>query len=228
MVVDVEEKYTNLHLKFLEGYKKISEKFEFDFILKIDDDTKINLEKFDRKWVEGNDYIGRFVNGNLSSKITLALDHFNLYKTIYLNPQPFQDTEFKFVTGECCFFSKKAIERIYKSDFKLAESQGYVEDRMFGFLLKDDDIIKHDITLVNEFITENDLQVTTDYFTIHPINETLYPSLISLKTSEQLEIIKKNQSLNLLKRKIYLNALESDIKNAVMNFLNSKKTIGLG
>jgi len=228
MVVDVDEKYTNLHLKFLEAYKRINDKYDFDFILKIDDDTKINIEKFKKEWIEGKDYIGRFLYGNLPSKIILELDHFNIYKTIYINPRTFEEELFRFVTGECCFFSKKAINHIYKSDFKLAESQGYAEDRLFGYLLRDDSIIKHDIKLVNDVITENNLQVTSDYFTIHPINESLYPYLIGLGEEEQMEIIKKNQCVNLLKRKIYLETLEYDIKEAVIKFLNSKKTIGLG
>lgn len=229
MVVDVEEKYSNIHFKYLEGYKRINEEYDFDFIFKIDDDTKINFEKFKKEWVEGKDYVGRFVYGNLPSKIILELDCFNLYKTIHLNPSSFETCMYKFVSGECCFFSKKAIEHIYKSKFEqLDDIYGLIEDRMFGYMLQDDNIIKNDIKITNDFTTENDLQVTEDYFTIHPINELLYKLLIGLKVKEQLEVIKNNQSLNLLRRKTYLKVLEDNIRDTVMKFLDSKKTMGLG
>lgn len=227
MVVDVEEKYTNLYPKFLEAYRRINER-EFDFIWKIDDDTKINTEKFDVSLIEGKDYIGRLINGTHSSKIILELDCFNLYRTIHFNPQVFEKTPYQFMTGECVFFSKKAIDHIFKSNLKFDDDFGLQEDRTFGYLLRDDSIIKHDIKLVNEFTTENDLQVTTDCFTIHPINESLYPSLIGVKVKEQIDIINKNKTLNLIKRKMYLSQLETQLKEVVQNFWNSKKTMGLG
>jgi hypothetical protein len=228
MVVDVEEKYTNLYLKFLEAYRRIDSEYEYDFIWKIDDDTKINTENFKREFIEGKDYVGRFIDGTQSSKIILSLDCFNLHKTIYFNPPEFEKIPYSFVTGECVFFSKKAIQRALKSDFKCENEFGLQEDRMFGYMLKDDDIIKGDIKQIDDFAMENDLQVTTDYFTIHPINETLFPSLIGVKTKEQLQIIAGSQLLNLVRRKVYLKSLETQIKDVVTNFWNSKKTTGLG
>jgi len=42
--VDVEEKYTNLYKKLYLGYKHIYEHYNFEYIIKIDDDTFLNID----------------------------------------------------------------------------------------------------------------------------------------------------------------------------------------
>ena len=226
IITDVEEKYSNLKLKLLASYKTVSEDYDFDFLIKIDDDTKVNLGQFKKEWVVGKDYVGRFIDGNISSKIILELEMFNMYKTIILNPQKFIETNYKFATGDCYILSKKAIQYINNHDCKYDNIFG--EDRMFGFILKSDDIVKNDIKLTNEMTNKCNLQVTIDYFTIHPIHENVYQSLIDKAIDEQLSIIENKSLFNLSIRKMYLRELEDKIKNTVIDFMNSKKTIGLG
>ena len=50
IITDVEEKYSNLKLKLLASYKTVSEDYDFDFLIKIDDDTKVNLGQFKKEY----------------------------------------------------------------------------------------------------------------------------------------------------------------------------------
>jgi len=234
LIVNVKEEYTSLYKKLFAGYKELYSR-DFDFICKIDDDTKINVERFDKNLVEGTDYVGRIFNGGgeWSAKITIDLDLLDIHHTIY-NGADFVTTPFKFATGDCYFLSKKAVKYIIdqeeiiktneeKYDFKIRE------DGFFGYLLNNKDVIVKDINCITSLTTENKLQVTQNYFSIHPINEVLFSQLIGINADEQMKIIDNNKLLNLVKRKIYLNALESKIKQVIYEFLNDNtKTMGLG
>ena len=232
MIVDVDEKYNFLFLKLNKAYKIINEKYDYDFICKIDDDTKINLELFKKEWIFGCDYIGRIFDDNLKSTITIDMDFCQIHKTIDLKPNIFNGVNFKYASGDCYFLSKKSVNFIQFSDIIvdniIKDGNRVNEDRMFGYILRDKNIIIKDINLINTEIKENDLQVTTDYFTIHPINEYLYPSLIGVKIKEQMFIINEKKPLNLITRKIYQKQLEDTIKKTIIDFVNSKKAIGMG
>ena len=82
--------------------------------------------------------------------------------------------------------------------------------------------------MTNEVIEENELQVTTDYFTIHPIGESVLPSLIGVKIKEQLPIINNSKLLNLTRRKAYMVELENQLRKVIDDFSNAKKSIGMG
>jgi hypothetical protein len=234
LLVDVKEEYTSLYKKLFAGYKALYDR-DFDFICKIDDDTKINVERLDKSLLEGADYVGRMFNGggDWSAKITIDLDLLDIHHTIY-NADDFVTTPFKFATGDCYFLSKKAIKYIIEQEEAIIkyskEYDSYVrEDGLFGYLLYDKDVVVRDINCMTPLTTENRLQVTQNYFSIHPISEVLFNQLIGISADKQMEIINDNKILNLLKRKIYLNNLENKIKNVISEFLNDNtKTTGLG
>tara|TARA_R110000868_G_scaffold195048_3_gene440731 strand:+ start:15882 stop:16742 length:861 start_codon:yes stop_codon:yes gene_type:complete len=231
LVVDVKEQYTNLYLKLFKAYKIINKKYTYDYICKIDDDTKINLQNLDINLLENKDYIGRFFSGVTETSITLKIDFCNLYKVINLIPDALCQN-YQYASGDCYFISKKAVEHILSKESiiqNLAHDVNEInEDSIFGKLLESPDIIKGDINLTNEFSTINELQLTQNYFTFHPINENLYTQLIDKTIDEQINIINNNKTLNLLKRKLDISELENNLKKVVFDFLNSKRTNGLG
>jgi hypothetical protein len=231
LIVDVPEAYTNLYLKLFEAYKHIQQNYAFDYICKIDDDTQINFEMFNPQWLQGSDYVGRFFDGNSDATITLDFDFCNHYKVINLKPEAMQQGYY-FASGDCYFLSRKAVDIIVSKGSLIKElpAEGYRinEDRLFGKMLHNEDILKRDINLTNDFTTENDLQVTWEYFTLHPISENVMPLLSAKSPAEQVDTLNKNKTLNLLKRKIYVQQLENRIRETVMKFLNEHRTIGLG
>jgi len=230
LVVDVNEEYNLLYRKLFEAYKIISKTFDYDFICKIDDDTKINTESFTKYLIENEDYVGRMFEGNTEATITLRLDFYNINRTINLKPTFFSGKSFIYATGDCYFLSKKAVNYILSSEEVLSKcgNARIEEDRLFGYMLSDKDVKIKDINMTNEVIEENELQVTTDYFTIHPIGESILSSLIGVKIKEQLPIINNGKLLNLTRRKAYMVELENQLRKVIDDFSNAKKSIGMG
>lgn len=230
LVVEVNEEYNLLYRKLFEAYKIIDKTIDYNFICKIDDDTKINMESFTKSLIEGEDYVGRMFEGNTEATITLRLDFYNINRTINLKPTFFSGTSFKYATGDCYFLSKKAVNHLLSSEDVLSKcgNARVEEDRLFGYILHDKGIKIKDINLTNKTIEENELQVTTDYFTIHPIGESVLPSLIGVKIKDQLPIINNSKLLNLTRRKAYMVELENQLRKVIDDFSNSKKSIGMG
>lgn len=236
LVVDSEEKYTHLYMKMFKAYKAIHEKYDYDFICKIDDDTKITTECLKPEWLKGKDYIGRMFSGNSQFSVTFDFDWYEIHKKMDLVPPFYEGVDFQFATGDCYFLSKKAVQHILDSEKVLYSHEGLLsfdgicsaEDRLFGYILHGKDVVLNDIKLIDPVIEENRLQVTEDYFSMHPIHNTLFSSLIGVKIKEQFEIVCKNQTINLLRRRAYIQELENKVKGAINDFLNSKRSIGLG
>jgi hypothetical protein len=226
--IDVEERYTNLYKKLHEAYKFINVNYDFDYVCKIDDDTKVNLDRFNESLLDGKDYVGRFFSGKAGQKITIDLDTFDIKHVIQLNPN-FLDENFEFATGDCYFLSKKAVKRIAESSIEEFQSQRRVqEDRLFGYFLRGSDITRKDIKTINAKTTENKLQVTQDFFSIHPVSEHLFPSLVNQSAEDQLKTLDENKTINLMSRQSQLKDLTSRIMELICDFVDSKRTIGLG
>ena len=122
--------------------------------------------------------------------------------------------------------SKKAINYILNSP--LPSDIGNNEDILMGYFLRNKNIIINDINHVDTFTEENNVQVTRNYFSIHPIHENLYQSLIGLDIPHQTSIISNNKILNNIKRDIYRNKLTNEIKITIKKFVNSPRSMGLG
>lgn len=228
--VDSDEKYNRLYKKLFAAYKAINEKYDYDFICKIDDDTKLNLSALNTEWLNGMDYVGRMFPGDSEFSITFDLGFYNIHKTVSLVPALFNSVPFKFATGDAYFLSKKAINHILNSEdiVNSIEDPRVCEDRLYGYILHDKDVVVNDIGLMNKEIEENILQITKDYFSIHPINVALFPSLIGKSVEEQMSIIYNNPTVNLLRRKAYIKDLENKLVETINNFVNAPKNMGLG
>jgi len=232
--LDIKDKYTDLYRKLFYAYEYILNKFNFDFICKIDDDTVINFDKLDIKSLIGYDYIGRMVNYKEISSITININLFLKEHTFSFNPTNYYKNDFVFASGDCYFLSKKAILRILSKKNIISENiisetnkDIIAEDQLFGYMLNDEDIKKNNILNTSEFIAKHSLQVTKDWLSIHPVNESLYTNLIGKSVEEQQDILGKS-IINYKLRLLYLKKLEKLIKHAVISFYNEHKTIGLG
>jgi hypothetical protein len=227
--VDVEDKYRFLYKKMFLTFIEVLRLYpDLDFICKIDDDTLINFDRFNDSMLQNMDYIGRMSHGKSSMKIILDLDLFDIHTTFNMNQQ-FLNEEFTFATGNCYFLSKKALQFIVNSKLMIFDDSLRIpEDKLFGYMLKDKPIVLNNINYSNKTIEENRLQVTQNFFSIHPIHENLFDNLLNLKVEEQINFLHNNKILNFTRRMVYTKGLEDNLKNVITEFIDSKKTIGLG
>lgn len=226
--LDVEERYTNLYKKIFTMFCKASE-LDFNYCIKIDDDTLFNFKEFNSIDLNG-DYIGRMHESYSQNKIDINLPMYNIKKTIQLYPSIFNDI-FSFATGDCYILSKKAVDIICTKTSVLdtcKESEYICEDQLIGYVLKDEMIERKDITLQSADIESNVLQVTRNYMSVHPVHTALFNEISLLTPVQQVQKLIDSKRINFLYRKSLLNKLETDIKNLLLDFANYKKTMGLG
>lgn len=227
--LNVEERYTNLYKKIIEGLDYINKNFVYDYIIKIDDDTLVNYNLLkDINW--SADYIGREHNNFSKNVIDLNLPMYNIRKTINLYPSQFQD-EFSFMTGDFYALSPKSVNIILENKHLLEEfkESSYIcEDQLIGFILKDKNITRKNISFMSPEIEENVLQITENLISLHPVNTLIFPSLLPLQPEEQLAKLLLAKRTNFWYRKSLLKKLEEDISGLLLEFANSKKSMGLG
>lgn len=230
ITVDSEERYNLLYKKLFAAYKTIHQSYDYDFIWKIDDDTKINLERFHLEIIEGFDYVGRIFSGQDTLSITLNFGFHNIYKTIDFAPPFCKEFPHEFASGDCYFLSKRAVQCILSAEQTVQSYEGIhiCEDRLFGYLLHDKGLRTKDIKVLTDPINEHCLQVTKNLLSIHPIHESVYPKLIGKSPEEQLTTVYENRILNLVRRKAYITELENKLKDVIVEFLNSNKSMGMG
>lgn len=228
--VDVEEKYTTLYQKIYKGLKHIHQKLDYDYVIKIDDDTLVNFNLLDKPLFEA-DYTGR-MHGNFSiNTIDINLPMYNIRHTIDLYPSKVFKTEFSFATGDFYILSKKAVNLILEKEAKLSsflESDYICEDQMIGYFLKDGDLNRKNISLMTEEIEKNILQITSNLVSLHPVNSVLFQSLIGLDPQHQLFKLLEAKRTNLWYRKTLVQSLESELKEVLLRFANSPKKMGMG
>ena len=141
LTVNCEECYENLPKKMILAYKYLFENTDYDYFLKIDDDTQIN-EKILQKYIDNNfyhlDYLGGIAGGGVE------LDwHFGKCKNKELNSKPYWNG----YNGDWCgggfgyILSKYAISLLLKEDnFKYIYDEIY-EDKAIGDILRKEKIL---------------------------------------------------------------------------------------
>lgn len=228
--VDVEEKYTTLYQKIFKALKYIDKKLNYDYIIKIDDDTLVNFNLLEESLFKG-DYIGRMHSNFSINTIDINLPMFNIKHTMDLYPSRVFKKEFCFATGDFYILSKKAIKHILNKEDKLdtfVESDYVCEDQMFGYFLQDTDVVRKNISLMTEDIEKNILQITSNITSLHPVNSVLFQSLIGLNPSDQLNKLLEAKRTNLWYRKTLIQGLETELKEVLLKFANSSKKMGMG
>lgn len=224
--LDTEESYVNLYNKILESLKYININLEYDYIIKIDDDTLFNIDKFDLKMLSA-DYIGRQMSNTEDNYI--CLPRLNIFKHINLG---MNKKDCSYMTGDFYILSKKAVQHVL-SNLNKVDSVKYMdsaiaEDYLIGYLLKDAPITTKDITLQTNEINLNFLQITENYMSIHPVLNWEFSSLINLPFDKQIERISNiSGKLSLIYRKKLTEQLQANIIQVINNFFNSPKSSGI-
>ena len=229
--LDTEERYSNLYKKILKSLKK-SLDTEYDYLIKIDDDTLVNWDKFGVSFLKDYDYIGRIQNFYTQNKVVLDIPMFNINKTINLYPQTFKEN-FKFATGDFYCLNKKTVEFLVEQEefvYQHFKEEEYIcEDQLIGFLLRNKEIKTNDLTFGDINIQlQHKLQITKDVLSIHPINTVYLKSILEKNTEDQIDYLIQNKFSNLMYRENLLSQLQTNIITEVFNFVNSKKLMGMG
>jgi hypothetical protein len=156
---------------------------------------------------------------------------YNIRHSIDLYPSKIFNKEFSFATGDFYVLSKKAVNHVLEKEKLLTsfvESDYICEDQMFGYFLDDSNIIRKNISLMNEEIEKNILQITSNLISLHPVNSVLFQSLIGLEPNQQLSKVLEAKRTNLWYRKTLIQSLENELKEVLLRFANSSKKMGMG
>lgn len=225
----LEEKYTNLARKIVYSLKHVNENYEFDSLIKIDDDTLFNVDRLNLD-IFKHDYVGRFYDHFTQNEIRINLPAYNLYETIKLYPSAYSDCKFSFASGDFYVLSKKAVnevvnnidvlEAFYKENVRISE------DQFVGYCLRSSEITKLDYKHETNRTRQHVLQITTNITSVHPIINTMFASLLDKTPEQQVSSLLVSPSLSY--RNILLEKLKLNIKNVIFDFVNSKKLSGMG
>lgn len=224
-----EEKYTNLARKIVYALTEISKKFNYDYIIKMDDDTMFNASELDAD-VFNYDYVGRFFEKFTQNELVIKLPSYNVEETIKIYPAAFRDIPFEYAAGNFYILSKKAVdivisnvhllENFYKENVRISE------DQFVGFCLHETNVTKWNYKYETEETEKFVLQLTKHLTSLHPITNTLFMELLTYPPKQQLEKLLKNNSL--MRRKVLLQGLKDNLKQVIFDFVNSKKLSGMG
>lgn len=166
LTVNCEECYENLPKKTLMAYKYLYNNFDYDYILKIDDDTMINipiLEKFIENKFLNLDYLGGKAGGHVDIKW-----HFGKCKNPELNNKKYWNG----YNGYWCgggfgyILSRPSISILLREDNYKYICEEIYEDKAIGDILRKHDILPHFEYLPNLKISKKLSMTGDDYIFI--------------------------------------------------------------
>lgn len=228
--LDVEEKYTNLAKKIFAFLEYSLEYEQFNNIIKIDDDTLFNIDLFKDLYLE-YDYVGGFEETYSKNTITIDLPAYRWKKQILLYPSFYSTVEFGFARGDFYILSKKAVEEIVSQktllDKAYEENVRVGEDQFVGYCLRYSNFTRKDIKDSSYDYNIKALQITENNLSLHPIHNNLFLTLLSKTPLEQANIL-SNSVLTNVSRETAGERLKANIHKTIAEFLNSKKSIGMG
>lgn len=231
--LDVEERYTNLYKKVFGLFEKSLAR-DFDYLIKIDDDTLFNINLLGSLELTA-DYIGRFLPKFTENAIHIHIPMFNVYSAIQFYPKIFTD-QFKFATGDLYILSRRVVEflaNIKESLFNSLTEQEYIcEDQLVGYCLKDQtqEFKCEDITFSLEEPHYQIFQFTKHLMSLHPIHNEDYLCLVERDPENQLRYLlntNTKDSANFYRKGLLLK-LKNDLEKVIFDFVNHKKMMGMG
>lgn len=220
----LEESYNNLYLKILESLKYIDSNIEYNYVIKIDDDTLFNIDKFNPNILTA-DYIGT-PETNLAENY-ICLPRLNLFEKIDLG---MHKGKCFYMCGDFYILSKKAIKHILSNIEKTEEIKEEIicEDYLIGHLLSNASITTKSIksTPINQW--EQHLQITQNYMSIHPIMDRDFDKLINASFEEQIKRLDEISSkISHAYRTMLVEKLQKELIDVIKNFFNSQKSSGI-
>ena len=220
----LEETYTNLHLKVIESLKYINNNLVYDYIIKIDDDTLFNIDRFNLNLLTA-DYIG-------IPEVTLienyiSLPRLRLFKKLDLG---MHKEKCFYMCGNFYVLSNKAVQTIINNieQIKNIEDNFICEDYMIGYLLKNCPITTKSIKLQPTKQWEETLQITENYVSIHPIMDKDFEKLNQISFKEQIKRLSEISSkISQAYRIMLVEKLQNEIIDVIKKFFNSSKSSGI-
>jgi hypothetical protein len=183
------ESYEQLPLKTYYILKE-SLKYEYDLLIKTNDDTLLNIDLLDKNILQ-YDYIGKF-----NDPVYAPTIHY--FKCNEKFRVPKQATKHRYAEGGMYILSKKSVEKIVsvpKNDFINTPENYKGEDVTVGEILKDDEFTKLDIK-DKELSKKANMDITKSGFSIHPVHNLLMSKIYNLNFDAQLKILLENPILN--------------------------------
>lgn len=225
------EEYTNLAKKTVYGIEYAVLNENFDYLIKMDDDTLFNVDCLTLDCFK-SDYTGGFFETFARNEIIINLPAYGIREEpIRLYPHDYLNTSFSFAAGNFYILSKKAAEIIATSksilDKFYAEYIHVSEDQLVGYLLRDSNISKKNITYKTHETEAKRVQLTENLISLHPIPTALYSSLLSKTPNEQLNTLMASNILDFGRKKV-TEQIKTTIKKTVFELLNLKRMSGMG
>ena len=220
----LEETYNNLYLKILESLKYVNSNIEYDYIIKIDYDTLFNIDRFNSNILTA-DYIG-VPETNLAENY-ISLPRLNLFTKIDLG---MHKGSCFYMCGNLYILSKKATHYILNNIEKTNQikEKFICEDYLIGYLLKNTPIITKNIKLPSTNQWEEQLQITENYMSIHPIMDKDFDKLVSVPFKEQIKRLEEISSkISHAYRTMLVEKLQKELIDVIKNFFNSQKSSGI-
>jgi len=221
---NLKETYNNLYLKVLESLKYVNSNLQYDYVIKIDDDTLFNIDKFNLSLLTA-DYIGVPVTSLDENYIIIP--RLKTQKKINLG---MHEGQCFYMCGDFYILSKKAVEHVLNKTEKVKEikEEFICEDYLIGYLLKDTPITTKNIKLKTTEAWQEMLQITQDYMSIHPIMDKDFDKLIKISFKDQITRLSTvSCTIGRAYRTTLVEKLQKDLIEVIRNFLNSQKNSGI-
>ena len=200
---DFAECYEQLPLKTYKSLRA-SLNYDFDFLIKLDDDCFFNANEFLKLDLADIDYIGKF-NAPNASKTThfyKCSDEFKKEKT---------PTSYDYAEGGFYCLKRSCVEEIasLSEDIFINTPENYRgEDVLIGQLLQG----KNKLDLNSDYSKQLNMDITQNGISLHPVHATLMPVLFNKDIIEQLHILRNNTLKNEYNlRDIYLENISKQI-----------------
>lgn len=213
------DKYSNLYRKLLSGYEYLFNNYNFDYIIKIDDDTLVDFTKINLSKIKDYSYAGHLIKHN-TDEGRLSINFLSCNKTINLFPFEFNNLK-EYIAGNFYILSKHSVQKILEFKVPKHFNDYYInEDSFFGYIMQKNNIFAKDISLSNINILNNKLMVTP--YSIHPVSVVLFKKLIGKELEMQLDIINSNKIFNLGLRSVFNNKIDKFFISTLKSFMDSK------
>lgn len=191
------ESYDQLPLKTFKALNA-SLRFDYDYLIKLDDDVFFNTEEFLRTDYYNFEYIGKFNKPNNNSK------NIHFFKCSDEFKKEKQPTIYEYAEGAFYCLKRCCIEKIcsLKEDFFINTPETYKgEDVLIGNILRD----SKKLNLYSEESKILNMDITKNGISLHPVHQSLFNELYLKSYSDQIKILKENPLKNQYNlRDIYL------------------------
>jgi hypothetical protein len=200
---DFSECYEQLPLKTYKSFKA-SLNFNFDFLIKLDDDCFFNPNEFLKLDFSNIDYTGKFNMPNASKII-----HFYKCNDEFKKEKP--PTLYEYAEGGFYCLRRACIEEIssLSEDTFINTPENYRgEDVLVGQLLQN----KRKLNLNTDYSKQLNMDITQNGISFHPVHMSLMHNLLNKDFNEQILILKDNPYKNEYNlRDLYLKTLDKNV-----------------